>query len=94
MDDKKSKIVSASRMRIGVLCLVIWWAPIWALAPVIADVCAIKTSYITFAIVAVQTIIGFLGVWIAGKEVAEIIKTTPKKQVPRKVWHVLVHGSF
>jgi hypothetical protein len=81
-------------MRIGVFCLLIWWAPFWALAPVIADALNVKVSYITIVIMGIQTAIGFLGIWVAGKEVSTIIKKTPKKQVPGKIWHVLVHGSF
>ena len=94
MDTENTATVSAARMRIGVLCIFLWWAPFWALAPAIADTTGFKVSYVTFAIMGVQTAIGFFGMWIAGKEVANIIKKTPKKQVPGKIWHVLIHGSL
>jgi hypothetical protein len=93
MNDEKTQ-VSASRMRIGVLFLFVWWAPIWALSPAIATSLDLKTSTVTLVIVILQTIIGVLGIAVAGKEVSNIIKKTPKKQVPGKIWHVLIHGSF
>jgi hypothetical protein len=94
MNEENTTAVSALRLRVGVICLVLWWIPFWALAPGIADALNIKASYVTFAIMGVQTAFGFLGIWVAGKEVSNIIKKTPKKQVPKKVWHVLVHGSL
>lgn len=94
MNEENQSQVSASRMRIGVVCLALWWIPFWALAPMIATSLNLKASAVTLAIVVVQTIIGGIGIWVAGKEVSNIIKKTPKKQVPGKVWHVLIHGSF
>ena len=94
MNEEKNAQVSGNRMRIGVVCLVLWWVPFWALAPMIASNVNVKTSVVTIVIIAVQTTLGALGIWVAGKEVSNIIKKTPNKQVPSKVWHVLIRGSF
>ncbi len=86
--------VSATRLRIGVVLIVLWWAPFWALSPAIAEATGLKTSVVTTTIVIIQTALGALGVWVAGKQVSSIIKQTPKKQVPKKVWHVLASGKI
>jgi hypothetical protein len=43
--------------------------------------------------VIVQTLVGVLGFWIAGRQVKTILKGTPKKQAFGNIWHILIHGS-
>lgn len=93
MNDESTS-VSGTRLRIGVVLIVLWWAPFWALSPAIAEATGFKTSVVTTTIVIIQTILGFLGIWVAGKQVSTIIKQTPKKQVPKKVGHVLLTGKI
>ncbi len=92
--NEETTAISGARLRIGVIFIVLWWAPFWALSPAIAEATGIKTSVVTTTIVIIQTIFGFLGVWVAGKQVSTITKQIPKKQVPKKVWHVLLTGKI
>jgi len=87
--------VSPLRLRIGVIMIVIWWAPIWLLSPFISDYLngTPSTATITTAIVVIQTLIGLLGFYVAGKEVVGIIKNKPKKQALKTIWYVLIHGQ-
>jgi len=87
--------VSPTRLRSGVLCIALWWAPFWAAAPVVADFMGTSDiARVTAAIMIVQTIIGAIGVLIAGKQVLAIMKAVPKKRLAKTIWHVLVHGKI
>ena len=95
MDKTEEISVSPLRLRIGVVCIVFWWAPIWAAAPAIAKWLGNSdTGQVTFWIMAIQTVIGLLGILIAGKQVLALMKTVPRKKLAKTVWHVLVHGNF
>lgn len=87
--------VSPNRLRVGVLCIALWWAPFWAAAPVVADFMGTSDiARVTAAIMIIQTIIGAIGILIAGKQVLAIMKSVPKKHLAKTVWHVLVHGKI
>lgn len=90
--------ISPVRLRVGVLLIILWWIPFWALAPWIASQLSTgnndhTTAVITTIIVVIQTILGGLGIYIAGRQAYQLLKDTPKKQVPRKLWTVLRHGT-
>lgn len=86
--------VSPFRLRIGVALIFLWWLPFWALSPAIADALGLSTSLVTVVIMIIQTIIGLLGIVVAGKQVSAIIKHTPFKKVPKTVWFVLISGKL
>ncbi len=96
----KSAGPSPLRLRFGVLLILLWLLPFWALAPYIAH--SLKglsnppsVAAVTTAIVVVQTILGLLGLLIAGAEVKAIIKSSGKL-VPalRAIWPILIHGEI
>jgi hypothetical protein len=77
--DLKSAGVSRLRLRVGVLLILLWLIPFWALAPHIAHSLSglsnpPSVAAVTTAIVVVQTIVGLLGFWVAGTEVKSIIR--------------------
>jgi hypothetical protein len=87
--------VSPIRLRVGVLLIFLWWIPFWAAAPAIARWFGIDdTGKVTFAIMAVQTVIGGIGVVVAGKQVSTVIKSMPFRQVPGTIWKLLLHGKI
>ena len=94
IEDKPA--ISPLKLRVGVLFIIIWWAPIWLLAPVISDALnnTPTTAVITTTIIVVQTLIGLLGFYIAGKEMVGLIKHHPKKQALKMMWFTLVHGQI
>ena len=73
---------SPLRLRVGVSLILLWLLPFWALAPRITHSMGglsnpPSVAAVTTAIVAVQTILGLLGFWVAGTEVKSIIKAPP-----------------
>ncbi len=89
---------SSFRMRIGVVMLLVWFLPFWMLGPYIASVLEIgdaerAAAVATGVIMAVQTLIGVVGAYVAGKETAALIRTTPRRKLAGTVWQLLRHGS-
>jgi hypothetical protein len=90
---------SALRLRMGVLLVLLWLLPFWALAPYIAHSLRglsnpPSVAAVTTAIVVVQTILGLLGFWVAGTEVKSIIKGSTMWHALGAIWSILLHGSI
>jgi hypothetical protein len=97
--DAESADLSPLRLRLGVLLILLWLIPFWALGPRIAHSLAglsnpPSVAAVTTAIVAVQTIIGLLGFWVAGTAVKSIIKRSTMKRALAAIWSILVHGDL
>jgi hypothetical protein len=86
--------VSVFRLRLGVLLVGIWWIPIWLLAPIIAHVTGGPVGTVTITVAIVQTVIGLVGVLIAGRQALKIVRHTGWRAIPRKIWHVLWTGRI
>lgn len=90
--------VSPLRLRLGIILLFLWWIPFWLATPIFSVILGIDTakseSYLVLAILIVQTILGCVGLALTGKEIANIVRHTSYKQMPGKVWHILVRGKF
>jgi len=97
-EDAKSAAMSPLRLRLGVLCILLWLVPFWALAPAIAHSLSglskpPSVAEVTTAMVVLQTIIGLLGSWVAGTEVKSIIKGSTKRHALGAIWSILLHGE-
>jgi len=95
----KSAGPSPLRLRVGVLLILLWIVPFWALAPFIADSLSglsnpPSVAAVTTAILVVQTILGLLGFWVAGTEVKSIIKGSTKRHALGAIWSILLHGEI
>ena len=71
-EDTKAAGPSPLRLRVGVFLILLWIVPFWALAPYIAHSLSggsntPSAADVTTIIVAVQTVIGLLGFWVAGR---------------------------
>ena len=90
--------ISATRLRIGVLLLVLWFLPFWLLGPEVAQALGIDSSrgvaVVTGLITIVQTIIGIAGAFIAGKQAAQLMKHGSLRKRLRRVGHVLWTGEI
>jgi hypothetical protein len=86
--------VSIFRLRLGVLLIGIWWIPIWLLAPVVAHLAHQPVGSVTLTIAIVQTVIGLVGVLLAGRQAAKIVRHTGIRAVPAKIWRVLWTGRL
>jgi len=53
-----------------------------------------SVAAVTTSIVAVQTIIGLLGFWVAGTEVKSIIKGSTKRHAIAAIWSIFLHGEI
>ena len=96
--DRELAGVSGLRLRVGVLLIFLWLIPFWALAPHIAHSLSglsnpPSVAAVTTAIVAVQTIFGLLGFWVAGTQVKSIIKGSTKMHALGAIWSMLIHGD-
>ena len=97
MSDKsqvQNNQISSKRMRIGVSLIFFWWLPLGLITFAIAEALGWDSALILLITMIVQTAIGLIGMWITGKQVANIIRKTPNKKVPGRVWHVLAQGSL
>ena len=86
--------ISVFRLRLGVALIGIWWIPIWLLAPLIAHLLGLPVGSVTIAVAIVQTIIGLIGVLLAGRQAAKIVRHTGFRAVPKKIWRVLWTGEL
>jgi hypothetical protein len=99
-EDAKSAGPSPLRLRLGVLLILVWLVPFWALAPEITHSLnglsnPPSVAEVTTAIVVVQAILGLLGFLIAGAEVKSIIKNSGKlTHALRAIWPILIHGEI
>jgi hypothetical protein len=84
--------LSVFRLRLGFVLIAIWWVPILLLAPLVAHFADRPAASITIVIAVVQTIIGLIGVLIAGRQAARIVRNTGFRAVPRKILWVLWTG--
>jgi hypothetical protein len=97
-EDTKSAGASPLRLRVGVLLILLWIVPFWALAPYIANSLSglsnpPSVAAVTTTIVIVQTVIGLLGSWVAGTQVKSIIKGSTKRHALGAIWSILLHGE-
>jgi hypothetical protein len=98
-EDTKSAGPSPLRLRVGVFLILLWIVPFWALAPYIAKSLSDGSNSpsaadVTTIIVAVQTIIGLLGFWVAGAAVKSIIKGSTMRHALVAIWSMLIHGEI
>jgi hypothetical protein len=84
---------------VGVLLILLWIVPFWALAPFIANSLSglsnpPSDAAVTTTILVVQTILGPLGFWVARTEVKSIIKGSTKRHALGAIWSILLHGEI
>jgi hypothetical protein len=97
-NELKSASVSRLRLRVGVLLILLWLIPFWALAPHIAHSLSglsnpPSVAAVTTAIVVMQTLIGLLGFWVAGTEVKSIITGSTTRHALGAIWSIFIHGN-
>lgn len=90
---------SVFRLRLGVVLILLWMLPFWLLGPYIASSMDSgdgepSAARVTTIIMIVQTVIGLVGAYVAGKETARVIKGTPRKKIPKMFWRIVRHGEI
>lgn len=99
MDETEPRRLSALRLRVGIVLVLLWWLPFWALSPAIADTMSglanpPSVAAVTTVIVVLQTIIGVVGFVVAGAEVKAVVTNAPKKKALGIIWYLLIHGRM
>ena len=99
-EDSKSAGPSSLRLRLGVFLILLWMLPFWLLAPEVAHLLsglsssAPSVAAVTTTIVVVQTILGLLGMFVAGTQVKAIIKGSTRRQALGAIWSIFIHGKI
>lgn len=88
-----SKQISATRLRIGVLCIALFWIPVWAITPLLIAGSSESVAKATTSIMVIQGALGLLGALIVGKPLYNLVKSTPRKKILKTFWHVLKSGE-
>jgi len=90
--------VSVRRVRIGIALVVLWWLPFYLLGPALADLVgkgddptARRTA--TLLIVVVQTGIGLLGVFLAGRELVATLGKVRRRRMLPVAWRIVWSGN-
>jgi len=88
---------SVLRLRLGLICILLWWLPIWLLSPAVSDLLGIQSSTarheVLVVMVVIQTIVGIAGFILASREVVKLIKQVPRRKVPGTIWHMILTGK-
>jgi hypothetical protein len=89
MHETSSHRSAATRIRVGILLVLLSWVPfaqavIWITSP--SDQ---KADRIRLAIWGVQILVGFVGVFLAGKETIAMAKRLGWRKAPGEVWRLL-----
>lgn len=87
-----------TRLRVGVLLIILSWLPFAQVLLWIAHDSQHLTSQQAstawrLAIWSVQILIGLIGVWLAGKLAVASIRRNGWKRAPAELWHLLRSGS-
>ena len=91
------RAISATRLRTGVVLLVIWFIPFWALAPWIAKTLgwSVDAGVKLGLVMSIgQTLIGLIGAFAAGRDATALVKGTPFGKVPKRAWHIIWTGDL
>lgn len=98
MEKTSDNELSAYRLRLGVVLLALFWIPFWLLEPFFAQILGIDSAdgkaQLTAFIMGIQGVLGLLGLLIAGKQTLLLVRNSPYKKMPGKVWRVLVSGKI
>jgi len=86
--------VSVLRLRVGVVLIAIFWIPIWLLAPVLAHLLDRPAASVTVVIALIQTVLGVIGVLLAGRPTLTLVRHTGWRAVPKTIWRVLWTGKL
>ena len=96
-DHTDKKHVSATRLRIGIFLIILFWIPAWLAIPAIADAFGIRSTeaqtILLVSVLCIQGVLGALGAIVVGRTIVAMVKTPPKRKVLGRLFYVLVHGE-
>jgi hypothetical protein len=85
------------RLRLGILLIIVSWLPIAQVGIWVAHnngrlISGDASNEFRLAIWGVQIMIGFVGLWLAGKVAVESAKHDGWKNTPSNLWRLFRHG--
>ncbi len=98
MADEPVLAQSGARLRVGVFFILLWWLPVWLLAPLISEALGNANNSsaqhkVLVVLLVVQTIFGGIGLIVAGREVFSVLKSVPRRKVLPTIWRLLLSGK-
>jgi hypothetical protein len=86
------------RLRVGILLIIISWLPIAQVILIIAHnnqklTTEHASSELRLWVWGIQILIGFIGVWLAGKVAIASTRQHGLKRAPAELWHLFRHGN-
>ena len=94
MNKTHKQDLSVFRLRLGIFFFFLWWFPIWIIVPIVQDFTDFRLRVIFVSVAALQSILGILGVFLAGKEVVKVVKDNKLKAGIKTIWHIFISGSY
>jgi hypothetical protein len=85
--------ISVRRIRVGIILIVLFWLPIWLLAPIWARHVGITIAQATLIVGTVQVILGIAGAIVLGRQSITIVHQTSRRKLPKVVWHIFWSGK-
>ena len=78
--------------------LFLWWIPFWLAEPVFAALFGVTTAQgkhrLLIAILIVQTVVGLVGLLMAGWQIAAVVRQVSFRKTPGVVWRIIIHGDI
>src|SRR6478609_6386250 len=86
--------ISVLRVRIGILLFLLWWLPVYVLAPAIADLIGSSSDAhlvrtVAIWLVCIQTVIGLIGLYLAGTQLFRTLGRVRRRRVLVVAWHIV-----
>ncbi len=99
MDTLKKTEISPSRIRFGLLIWVVSYLPfpllIISLLHFFGYLTSDKSTALAIGVMyGIQFIIGFIGLYIAGKDTILILKRNNYRKMPGILWQIIIHGNY
>lgn len=90
--------MSVTRTRVGIVLFLLWWLPVYLLAPAVADLLgkgsdAQARHVITIWLVVIQTALGVLGLYLAGRELFSALGRVRRRRVLPVAWRIVWSGD-
>jgi hypothetical protein len=84
---------AAVRVRLGLGLFIISWLPLAQFVIAAVDLEGGGAQVLRAVIWGIQAIIGLIGLFIAGRPVAAVVRRSGWRQTPRVVWRMLLSGT-
>jgi hypothetical protein len=90
--------LSVTKIRIGIVLLIVWWLPVYLTVPSLTRALGDSGNHhdvlvITVVIIGIQTVIGFFGLFLVGKELATTLRKVSFRKLPAVVWRIVWSGK-